>query len=51
MPPQAVWLTDAAIRLWQLLTGWLDFPNVYEVQRPNPPGRPAGHRCHVPALP
>jgi 2-hydroxychromene-2-carboxylate isomerase len=29
---------EAAIRLWQLLTGWLDFPNLYEVQRPKRPG-------------
>lgn len=28
---------DAAVRLWALLTGWLDFPNVYEVQRPKRP--------------
>jgi 2-hydroxychromene-2-carboxylate isomerase len=28
---------DDAIRLWQLLTGWLDFPNLYEVQRPKRP--------------
>ncbi len=25
---------DAAVRLWQLMTGWLEFPNVYELQRP-----------------
>jgi len=24
----------AAIRLWQLMLGWLDFPNLFEVQRP-----------------
>jgi 2-hydroxychromene-2-carboxylate isomerase len=29
-PPTGV----AAVRLWQLLTGWLEFPHVYEVQRP-----------------
>jgi 2-hydroxychromene-2-carboxylate isomerase len=28
---------DAAVRLWQLLTGWLEFPNLYEVQRPKRP--------------
>ena len=28
---------EAAIRLWGLLTGWLDFPNLYEVQRPKRP--------------
>ena len=28
---------EAAIRLWQLLTGWLEFPNLYEVQRPKRP--------------
>ena len=27
----------AAIRLWQLLTGWLEFPDLYEVQRPKRP--------------
>jgi len=25
---------QAAVRLWQLLTGWLEFPQLYEVQRP-----------------
>ncbi len=30
---------EAAIRLWQLLAGWLEFPDLYEVQRPE---RPAG---------
>jgi 2-hydroxychromene-2-carboxylate isomerase len=24
----------AAVRLWQLMTGWLEFPALYEVQRP-----------------
>jgi 2-hydroxychromene-2-carboxylate isomerase len=24
----------AAVRLWQLVTGWLEFPQLYEVQRP-----------------
>jgi 2-hydroxychromene-2-carboxylate isomerase len=24
----------AAVRLWELMTGWLEFPNLYEVQRP-----------------
>jgi protein-disulfide isomerase-like protein with CxxC motif len=24
----------AAVRLWQLITGWLEFPMLYEVQRP-----------------
>jgi hypothetical protein len=28
---------EAAIRLWQLLTGWLEFPNLYEMQRPKRP--------------
>jgi 2-hydroxychromene-2-carboxylate isomerase len=27
----------AAVRLWQLLTSWLEFPNLYEVQRPKTP--------------
>jgi 2-hydroxychromene-2-carboxylate isomerase len=25
---------EAAVRLWRLLTGWLEFPALYEVQRP-----------------
>jgi 2-hydroxychromene-2-carboxylate isomerase len=25
---------DAAVRLWELVTGWLEFPHLYEVQRP-----------------
>jgi 2-hydroxychromene-2-carboxylate isomerase len=25
---------DAALRLWELVTGWLDFPAVYELKRP-----------------
>jgi 2-hydroxychromene-2-carboxylate isomerase len=25
---------DAAVRLWEHVTGWLEFPNVYELQRP-----------------
>jgi 2-hydroxychromene-2-carboxylate isomerase len=29
-PPQG----DAAVRLWRLMTGWLEFPALYEVQRP-----------------
>jgi 2-hydroxychromene-2-carboxylate isomerase len=28
---------DAAVRLWQNLTGWLEFPHLYEVQRPKRP--------------
>jgi hypothetical protein len=32
-PPEG----EAAIRLWQLMTGWLEFPNLYEVQRPKRP--------------
>jgi len=24
----------AAVRLWELVTGWLEFPSVYELQRP-----------------
>jgi 2-hydroxychromene-2-carboxylate isomerase len=33
-PPTAA----AAMRLWELLTGWLEFPHLYEVQRPKSPG-------------
>ena len=29
--------SDAAIRLWRLLTGWLEFPALFEVQRPKSP--------------
>jgi hypothetical protein len=29
-PPEG----DAAVRLWDLTTGWLEFPHVFEVQRP-----------------
>ncbi|HXQ61875.1 MAG TPA: DsbA family protein [Acidimicrobiales bacterium] len=25
---------QAALRLWELVTGWLEFPNVYELKRP-----------------
>jgi 2-hydroxychromene-2-carboxylate isomerase len=28
---------QAAVRLWRLLTGWLEFPALYEVQRPKRP--------------
>ena len=29
---------DAALRLWQLVTGWLEFPHLYELQRPKTSG-------------
>ena len=29
-PPQG----DAAVRLWEHVTGWLEFPHLYELQRP-----------------
>jgi hypothetical protein len=29
-PPEG----EAAVRLWRLMTGWLEFPALYEVQRP-----------------
>ena len=29
-PPQG----DKALRLWELVKGWTEFPNLYEVQRP-----------------
>jgi 2-hydroxychromene-2-carboxylate isomerase len=29
---------DAALRLWELVTGWLEFPTVYELQRPKQVG-------------
>ncbi len=28
---------DAATRLWDLVTGWLEFPHLYELQRPKSP--------------
>jgi 2-hydroxychromene-2-carboxylate isomerase len=28
---------EAAVRLWRLLTGWLEFPALYEIQRPKSP--------------
>jgi 2-hydroxychromene-2-carboxylate isomerase len=28
---------DGAVRLWEHVTGWLEFPNVYELQRPKAP--------------
>ena len=28
---------QAALRLWELVTGWLEFPTVYELQRPKQP--------------
>jgi len=28
---------DAAVRLWDLVTGWLEFPHLYELQRPKSP--------------
>lgn len=28
---------ERALRLWELTTGWLDFPQVYEIQRPKGP--------------
>ncbi|MBX3285703.1 MAG: DsbA family protein [Actinobacteria bacterium] len=28
---------DAALRLWELVTGWIEFPHVYELQRPKRP--------------
>lgn len=33
-PPQG----PAALRLWELVTGWLEFPSVYELQRPKQTG-------------
>jgi len=32
-PPQG----DAALRLWGCVTGWLEFPHLYELQRPKAP--------------
>ncbi len=28
---------DEAVRLWEHVTGWLDYPHVYELQRPKTP--------------
>ena len=35
---------EAAVRLWDLTTGWLEFPHVYEVQRPKSARRHRRHR-------
>ena len=42
---------EAAVRLWRLLTGWLEFPALYGIQRPKrqPDLHAIGH--HLPALP
>ena len=32
-PPEG----EAAVRLWGTVTGWLEFPNLYEIQRPKAP--------------
>jgi 2-hydroxychromene-2-carboxylate isomerase len=29
--------SDAAVRLWRLMTGWLEFPALFEIQRPKRP--------------
>jgi 2-hydroxychromene-2-carboxylate isomerase len=29
---------DAAVRLWELVTGWIEFPHLYELQRPKRSG-------------
>ena len=36
--PSRVLPGDAAVRLWQLMTGWLEFPQLYETQRPKQAG-------------
>jgi 2-hydroxychromene-2-carboxylate isomerase len=28
---------DGAVRLWELVTGWIEFPHLYELQRPKRP--------------
>ncbi len=35
---------EAAVRLWELVTGWLEFPHLYELQRPKRRRRPRGDR-------
>ena len=40
----------AAVRLWDLLTGWLEFPNLYEIQHPKRRAGSAGNRGCVSAL-
>ena len=34
----------AALRLWDLVTGWLEFPHLYELQRPKSRSRHRRHR-------
>ncbi len=34
---------EDAVRLWEHVTGWLEFPHLYELQRPKSAG---GHRRH-----
>ena len=29
---------DAALRLWDLVTGWVEFPHLYELRKPKTPG-------------
>ncbi len=40
-----------ALRLWDLVTGWLEFPAVYELQRPKQTVGPRGDRRGVRPLP
>ena len=35
---------DAAVRLWHAVTAWLEFPHLYELQRPEDRCRPTGDR-------
>ena len=42
---------DAAVRLWHLVIGWLEFPHLYEMQRPKRPRRLAAIADDLPALP
>ena len=40
----------AAVRLWQLMTGWLEFPSLYEVQRPKSQQDLSAIAADLPAL-
>ncbi len=40
-----------ALRLWDHVTGWLEFPHVYELQRPKSCGRHRRHRHRLLVLP
>ena len=42
---------DAALRLWDLVTGWVEFPHLYELRKPKTAGDQAYIAGPVPPLP